>query len=107
MSITTREPVSSADIPPAERFKYTLSFPDGQVFSATADCNTITGNWTATATGGLSLTLFPSAIVPCAEGSHGDLYVLALSNSASYVLANGGLTVTLDEGGTLVYEPGA
>ena len=107
VSITTREPVSSGVIPAAERFKYTLSFVDGGVFNATADCNTVTGNWTATASGGLSLTLFPSAIVPCAEGSHGDLYVLALSNSASYVLASGGLTVTLTDGGTLGYEPGA
>jgi hypothetical protein len=44
--------------------------------------------------------------VPCADGSLGDLYVLALSNSASYVLANDGLTVTLSDGGTLGYEPG-
>ena len=48
-----------------------------------------------------------SSIVPCGEGSHGDLYVLALTNSASYVLASGGLTITLDDGGTLAYEPGA
>jgi hypothetical protein len=47
----------------------------------------------------------PSGIVPCAEGSYGDLYVLALSKSASYVLADGSLTITLDDGGTLVYEP--
>ncbi len=47
----------------------------------------------------------PSTIVYCGEGSYGDLYILALSNSQSYALANGGLTVTLKEGGTLVYEP--
>ena len=35
-----------------------------------------------------------------------DLYVLALSNSASCALANDGLTITLKDGGTLVYEPG-
>ena len=48
----------------------------------------------------------PSTIVACADGSYGDLYVLALSNSASYAIANNGLIVTLRDGGTLVYEPG-
>ena len=47
----------------------------------------------------------PSTIVPCGDGSHGDLYVLALTNSASYAIASGGLTITLDDGGTLGYEP--
>ena len=48
-----------------------------------------------------------STIVACGDGSHGDLYVLALSNSASYAIASNGLTITLKDGGTLVYEPGA
>jgi heat shock protein HslJ len=104
--MTTREPVHAGVIPVAERFKYTLSFAAGGTFSATADCNTINGQWTATASGGLSIVPGPSTIVPCADGSLGDLYVLALSNSASYVLANDGLTVTLSDGGTLGYEPG-
>jgi hypothetical protein len=47
----------------------------------------------------------PSTIVACAEGSYGDLYVLALTNSASYTVANDGLTITLRDGGTLGYEP--
>ena len=44
------------------------------------------GAWTAT-----------SHVVP-------QLYVLALSNTASYALAANGLTITLDDGGTLGYE---
>jgi hypothetical protein len=76
-------------------------------FSATADCNIVIGRWTATAAGGLSIVPGPSTIVPCGDGSYGDLYVLALSNSASYAIANNGLTITLKDGGTLVYEPGA
>ena len=47
----------------------------------------------------------PSGIVACGEESNGDLYILALTNSASYAIANNGLTVTLEDGGTLVYEP--
>jgi heat shock protein HslJ len=92
-------------VPVAERAKYTVTFQAGGTFSATADCNTVTGQWIATPNGGLTLTPGPSTIVACPDGSYGDLYVLALSNSASYALANAGLTITLNEGGTLGYEP--
>ena len=105
-SFTTRDPVAGADVPADQRAKYTVSFVAGGTFSATADCNVVTGTWTATAAGGLSIVPGPSAIVPCEDGSYGDLYVLALTNSASYAIANAGLTITLEEGGTLVYEPG-
>ena len=91
-------------IPVAERSHYTLSFAAGGKFSAIADCNTINGTWTATAAGGLTLELGASSIVICGDGSHSDLYVLALSNTASYALAANGLTITLNDGGTLGYE---
>jgi heat shock protein HslJ len=92
-------------IPAADRSKYTLSFAAGGQFSAKADCNTVQGKWTATASGGLSVVPGPSTILPCPEGSLGDLYVLALSNSASYVKTPTALTITLTDGGTLGYEP--
>ena len=46
----------------------------------------------------------PSTIVACAEGSLSDLYVLGLSNAASYAIANNQLTITLADEGTLVYK---
>ncbi len=104
-SFTTRDPVFAAVVSVTERFKYTISFAAGGTFAATADCNVVAGQWTATATGGLSIVPGPSTIVACAEGSYSDLYILALSNSASYTIANGALTVTLADGGTLGYEP--
>jgi heat shock protein HslJ len=77
--------------------------PAGQ-FSATADCNLVSGTWTAAPGRGLSIVPGPSTIVACPEGSYGDLYILAISNSASYAIADGALTITLKDGGTLVYE---
>lgn len=103
-NITTRDPAHQGVIPVEERSKYTLSFATGGAFSAIADCNTVNGTWAATAAGGLSLTLGPSSIVACADGSSSDLYILALSNSSSYAIKAGGLTITLDDGGTLGYE---
>ena len=98
--------MAGADVPADQRANYTVSFAAGGTFSAAADCNVLTGTWTATAAGGLSIVPGPSNIVPCGDGSYGDLYVLALTNSASYAIANDGLTITLKDGGTLVYEPG-
>ena len=97
--------MSSGTVPAAERFKYTASFAQGGTFSATADCNTLVGTWTATATGGLAIAPGASSIVICGEGSYSDVYILAFTNSASYVIANNVLTITLKDGGTLVYEP--
>jgi heat shock protein HslJ len=98
--------VAGGDIPADQRSKYTVSFAAGGMFRATADCNTVTGTWTVTPTGGLSIKPGPSTIVACGEGSYGDLYILALTNSARYAIANNALTITLTDGGTLVYEPG-
>jgi heat shock protein HslJ len=81
-----------------------VAFLAGGQFTATADCNLVSGQWTATSGGGLSIVPGPSTIVACPEGSYGDLYVLAISNSASYAIADGALTITLKDGGTLVYE---
>jgi heat shock protein HslJ len=99
------DPAYQASIPPAERSLYTLAFASGGKFSARADCNTVNGTWTASAGGGLSIVPGPSTIVACDDGSHGDLYILALTNSASYTIAGSGLTITLADGGTMQYEP--
>jgi heat shock protein HslJ len=103
-TITTRDPVHQGVVPEAERAKYTVAFAADGTFTATADCNTVNGTWTATAEGGLMLSPGPSTIVACGEGSLGDLYVLALTDSASYAIADGALTITLSDGGTLGFE---
>ena len=102
--MTTRDPAHQGVVPEAERPKYTVAFAADGTFSATADCNTVNGTWTASAEGGLTIVPGASTIVACEEGSLGDLYVLALTNSASYAIANDGLTITLVDGGTLGFE---
>lgn len=104
MTITTRDPIHQGVVPEAERGKYTVAFAEDGTFNSTADCNTVNGTWTAVAGGGLSLVPGQSTIVACEEGSLGDLYVLALTDSASYAIADGVLTITLSEGGTLGFE---
>ncbi len=47
-----------------------------------------------------------STMAMCPEGSLGDLFVLGLSNAASYAVADTGLTITLKDGGTLQFVKG-
>ena len=91
-------------MPPADQVKYTITFAADGTFSAQADCNQVLGTYTTTSSGGLTITPGPSTIVACEEGSYSDLYVLGLTNAASYAIASNQLTITLQDGGTLVYQ---
>ena len=102
--ITERVPAFQGVVPEADRDKYTIDFSADGSFSARADCNTVGGTWTATSAGGLAITIGPSSLVACEEGSYSDLYILGLSNAASYTVANNALTITLRDQGTLGFQ---
>ena len=103
-TITERVPAFQGVVPEADRDKYTIDFSTNGSFSARADCNTVNGTWTATSSGGLDITVGPSSLVACDEGSFADLYVLGLSNAASYTVASNTLTITLQDQGTLAFQ---
>jgi heat shock protein HslJ len=90
-------------VPVADQSKYTITFNTDGTFQAQADCNLVSGTYTSSASGDLSLTIGPSTLVACAEGSLSDLYILGLSNAASYAIVNNHLTITLHDRGTLVF----
>jgi heat shock protein HslJ len=100
-----RDPIYQGVVPVEERSRYTVAFAADGTFAATADCNQVVGTWTATPEGGLDITPGASGIVICGEGSQGDLYILGLTNVASYVIADATLTMTTADAGTLGYEP--
>jgi len=107
-SITETAPPFQGVVPEAQQPNYTVEFLAGGTFSAKADCNTVSGAYVTadptTATGNLTITPGPSTVVACGPDSLGDLYVLGLSNAASYAIASNVLTITLRDGGTLVYK---
>ncbi len=105
-ALTMKTPAFQGVVPADQQKNYTLQFNTDGTFNAKADCNTVAGKWTATSAGGLTITPGPSTIVACAEGSLGDLYILAMSNAASYAIANGQLTITTVDQGTLVFALG-
>jgi heat shock protein HslJ len=107
-TITEKVPAFQGTIPAADRSKYTVEFKTDGTFSATADCNTISGSYVtadaAAASGDLAITPSASTTAACADGSFSDLYIIGLTKSSSYAIAGKTLTITLTDQGTLIYE---
>ena len=103
-AITEKVPAFQGVVPAADQANYTIQFmPDGN-FQAKADCNQLSGTYTTTGSGGLTIALGPMTLAACPEGSMSDQYVAALGKAASYAIANGQLTITTSDGGTLVFK---
>jgi heat shock protein HslJ len=105
--VTLKDPAFQGVVPADQQANYTVNFAADGTFSARADCNTVNGSYTVTASGGLTLTPGPTTTAACADGSYSDLYILGLTSSRTYVVANNQLTITLADGGTLVYRNSA
>ncbi len=103
-TVTEVDPIFQGVVPVGERDKYTITFNADGSWNAQADCNAVRGTYVTTASGGLTITPGASTIVACPDGSLGDLYVLGLTNAASYRVASGALTVTLVDTGSMVFE---
>jgi heat shock protein HslJ len=103
-SITEKTPAFQGVVPAADQANYTMEFKTDDTFSAKADCNMVGGSYKATSSGGLTIVPGPSTLVACPEGSLGQQYVAGLSAAASYAIASNQLTITLTDGGTLVYK---
>jgi heat shock protein HslJ len=94
-------------IPADHQANYTIEFKSGGSYNAKADCNTVSGTYTTTSSGGLTITLGPMTLVACADAawiSVSDRYIAALGNAVSYSIANGQLTITVKNGRSLVYK---
>ena len=77
---------------------------DDGTYAAKADCNQLAGTYTATASGEMTINPGASTMAYCGEGSLADLYVIGLTNTQSYAIADGQLTLTLADGGTLQFK---
>ena len=103
-AITELVPAFQGVVPAADQPNYTIEFKSDGSFSAKADCNTTSGTYTTTSSGGLTIAPGPTTLVACPEGSLSPQYIAALGNAASYAVANSQLTITLKDGGTLAYK---
>ena len=103
-AITEKVPAFQGVVPAADQPNYTIEFKSDGTFNAKADCNQLSGSYTTTSSGGLTIVLGPSTLAACPEGSLSSQYVAALGQAASYAIASGQLTITLADGGTLDYK---
>jgi heat shock protein HslJ len=103
-AITEKVPAFQGVVPAADQPNYTIEFKSDGSFNAKADCNQLSGSYTTTSSGGLTIVLGPSTLAACPEGSLAPQYVAALGQAASYAIASDQLTITLTDGGTLVYK---
>ena len=90
-------------VPPVDSLKYTITFNDDKSFAAKADCNQVAGTYATSGSNGLTITLGPSTLAFCGEGSLDSLYTAALASTESYKVDGNTLTLTLSGGGTLQF----
>ena len=103
-AITEKVPAFQGVVPTDQQANYTIEFKSDGSFSAKADCNNVSGTYTTTSSGGLTIVPGPTTLVACPAGSMSSQYIAGLGNAASYAIASGQLTITLKDQGTLVFK---
>lgn len=81
-AITEKVPAFQGVVPEAQQANYTIEFKSDGNFSAKADCNMVSGTYTTTSSGGLTIVPGPSTMAACPEGSLSNQYILGLGNAA-------------------------
>jgi heat shock protein HslJ len=99
---TTKVPASQSVVP--DPANYTIDFKSDGTFSAKVDCNQMSGTYTSTSSGGLTIEPGPMTMAMCPDGSLDSLYVFGLSNAQSYAIASNQLTITLAEEATMTFS---
>jgi heat shock protein HslJ len=97
-AVTEVVPAFQGVVPEGDQSRYTITFNTDGTYNAVADCNNLSGSYTTTGTGGLTIELGPMTMVACPEGSMADMYVAALANAESYAIADNQLTITTGNG---------
>ena len=84
---------------------YQMEFiPDGSL-QIKADCNNVTASYTIDGQN-LNITMGPSTLMACPEGSQADVFIQQLSTAASYSFEpTGNLAIVLGDGNTMSFSP--
>lgn len=108
--ITETTPAFQGAVPEVDQSKYTIEFQESRTFNAKADCNQLRGTYEVhrgdgrtdlglePGGGSISILPGPSTLAACSRGSIGDLYLVGLGNASSFVIEDGQLTLTLNDG---------
>ena len=99
---TTSNPTSQHVVPDPEN--YTITFNEDDTFNAKADCNQVSGAYSAGSDGAMTITPGPSTLVACPDGSQGDLFVAQLTAAASWKIEGTTLTITDTDAATMQFD---
>ena len=99
---TTTNPASQHVVPDPEN--YTITFNPDDTFNAKADCNQVSGTYSAGSDGAMSITPGPSTLAACPEESQSDLFVAQLTAAGSWKIEGSTLTITDADAATMQFE---
>ena len=103
-AMTTTTPTSQSVVPTDQQANYTIEFKSAGIFQSKVDCNQVSGTYTTTASGGLTIVPGPSTLVACPEGSLAPIFLAGIGSAASYTITDGALTITTQEASTLTFK---
>jgi heat shock protein HslJ len=98
---TEKVPASQSVVP--DPANYTIEFKSDGTYAVKADCNSGSGAYT---TSGSSLTLQPGpmTLAACPDTSLDSTFLQGLMATSSYAVANGELTLTQTNEGTMTFK---
>jgi heat shock protein HslJ len=102
VSWTAVAPQSQSDVP--DPSSYTIEFRSDGTFQAKADCNTVAGTYTSTASGGLKIYPGPSTLAACGADSMSEMFVEKLGLAISYTFFRSEMTINLADLGTMTFK---
>ncbi|MBE2182015.1 MAG: META domain-containing protein [Anaerolineae bacterium] len=86
---------------------YTVTFNEDGSVNIQADCNSVFGQYTSEAEGSVAIMMGPSTLMACPEGSHDQVFTIALSQITMYSFMEDGrllLEVPMDSGSLVFSE---
>jgi len=101
--ITEKVPAFQGVVPAADQANYTITFTDATNAQIKADCNSVGATYTTAANNAITITLGPSTLVACPQGSMADQFLAGLTNASTYAISGSDLTLTLKDEGTLQF----
>lgn len=99
----TSSTIAGADVIP-DPTKYNITFASDGTFSATVDCNQVSGQFTITQTGEVDITPGPSTRAACPEPSLADVFLAGLTATTQAEIAANRLVLT-SPNGAMTFAP--
>lgn len=103
IAMTTKSPDFEGNIPAEDQARYAITFGADGLYSATADCNMMSGEF-KTVGSKITIKTGASTLAMCPEDSLGGIYAAALTQASTFDIVAERLTITLVGGGSLVFE---